>query len=77
LDIIVKNASEISTIIDNIAVASKEQSLEISQVSDGIIQISRVIQSNSAVSEETAAATQELNSQAERMKQFISYFTLK
>jgi len=76
LDTIVKNAGEVSEIIDNIASASKEQAEAIMQISQGLEQISRVTQSNSASSEETAAASQELNSQAEVLQQLVAYFRL-
>jgi methyl-accepting chemotaxis protein len=64
-------------VINNISVASKEQAEAISQVSIGLSQISQVIQSNSAVSEEAAAASQELNSQAELLRQLVSYFKIR
>jgi len=76
LDMIVKNASEVSTLIGNISVASKEQAESIAQISEGLMQISKVTQSNSAVSEETAAASEELNSQAELLQHLVSYFRL-
>jgi len=76
LDIIVKNASEVLEIINRIAIASDEQTLAISTVSEGLEQISKVVQSNSAVSEEAAAASQELASQAEMLQQLVSYFRL-
>jgi len=73
---IVKNATEVSELINNISAASKEQAEAITQVSEGLSQISRVTQINSAVSEETAAASQELNSQAEILQQLVAYFKL-
>jgi len=76
LDIIVKNADEVSALISNISAASKEQAEAIAQISEGLGQISKVTQSNSAVSEETAAASEELNLQAEMLKQFVGYFRL-
>jgi len=76
LAVIVKNASEILEIINNISASSKEQAESISQVSIGLAQISNVVQSNSAVSEETAAASEELNSQAEVLQQLVSYFKI-
>ena len=71
-----KNAAEVSSIINNIATASNEQTEAISQISHGLGEIAKVTQSNSAVSEETAAASQELSSQAELLKQLVSYFKL-
>jgi len=76
LDAIVRNAAEVSELINNISVSSREQAEAISQVSTGLSQISQVVQSNSAVSEETAAASEELNSQAEMLQQLVSYFKL-
>ena len=76
LDMIVKNAADISEIINSISDSSTAQAEAISQVSTGLSQISQVVQSNSAVSEETAAASQELSSQAEILKQLVGYFKL-
>jgi methyl-accepting chemotaxis protein len=76
LNTIVVNAAEVSQIIKNIASASSEQAEAIAQVSLGLDQISKVVQSNSAVSEETAAASQELSSQAEILQQLVAYFKL-
>ena len=76
LDVIVKNAGDVSEIINNISKASKEQAESIEQVSIGLSQISQVVQSNSAVSQEAAAASQELNSQAELLQERVSFFKL-
>jgi len=76
LDIIVKNASEVLEIINNISNSSKDQADGISQVSVGLSQISQVVQSNSAVSEEAAAASEELTSQAEILRELVSFFKL-
>jgi methyl-accepting chemotaxis protein len=76
LDTIVRNAAEVSELINNISVSSREQAEAISQVSTGLSQISQVVQSNSAVSEEAAAASEELISQAEMLRQLVAYFKL-
>jgi methyl-accepting chemotaxis protein len=76
LDIIVDNANEMLQIVDNISVSSKEQAEAIGQVSLGLGQISTVVQSNSAASQEAAAAAEELTSQAELLRQLVSYFKL-
>ncbi|MCL1998951.1 MAG: methyl-accepting chemotaxis protein [Turicibacter sp.] len=76
LELIMSNASEVLDIINNITISSREQSDAIAQVSLGLSQISQVVQSNSAVSEQTAAAAEELNSQATLLQQMVSYFKL-
>jgi len=43
----------------------------------GIDQISEVVQSNSAASEECSATSEELSAQAEAMNELISQFTLR
>ncbi|MCL2202959.1 MAG: methyl-accepting chemotaxis protein [Defluviitaleaceae bacterium] len=74
LSVIVSNAGEILDIINNISSSSKEQAESISQISIGLAQISGVVQSNSAVSQQAAAASEELNSQAEVLQQLVSFF---
>ncbi|MCL2224846.1 MAG: methyl-accepting chemotaxis protein [Defluviitaleaceae bacterium] len=76
LDTIVKNADSVMKIIQNISSSSQDQAEAIGQVSIGLNQISTVIQGNSAVSEEAAAASQELNSQAELLQELVSFFKL-
>jgi len=76
LDAIVRSAVGVVDIITQIAAASSEQTEAIRQVIDGVAQISSVVQSNSAVSQQTAASSQELNSQAEMLRQLVSYFRL-
>ncbi|MCL2399301.1 MAG: hypothetical protein FWC91_06105 [Defluviitaleaceae bacterium] len=76
LDIIVENAGGVLEIINSISASSKEQAEAITQISTGLSQISQIAQNNSIVSEETAAASQELNSQAELLKQLVAYFKL-
>ena len=76
LGYIVTSSGEVSEIIDNISTASKEQADSIEQISGGLAQISVVTQNNSSVSEETATASQELNAQAEVLRQLVTYFKL-
>ena len=76
LKLIVNNADEVLDIINGISASSREQADAVGQVSLGISQISNVVQSNSAVSEQTAAAAQELNSQAELLRSLVGYFKL-
>ncbi|MEG0020873.1 MAG: hypothetical protein RR728_10020, partial [Oscillospiraceae bacterium] len=57
--------------------ASAEQSGAIAQINQGMEQISSVVQTNSATSEESAAASEELNGQASMMKEMVSKFKLR
>ncbi len=77
LEKIVKDAETVSDMIEKISNASQSQSEAISQVSIGLGQISQVVQSNASTSEESAAAAEELNSQAEMLKQMVSFFRVK
>ena len=74
LEKIVTNAVEVSNIIDQIADASSAQAEAIGQVGIGLNQISQVIQNNASTSEESAAAAEELNSQADLLQQMVTYF---
>lgn len=56
---------------------TKEQSAAIAQITQGIDQISTVVQTNSATAEESAAASEELSGQAQAMQDLVSRFKLK
>ena len=62
--------------IDHIAIVSNEQSKSVEQVSEGINQISLVVQSNSATAEEGAAASEQLSAEAACLKGLVDQFTL-
>jgi methyl-accepting chemotaxis protein len=74
---IIDSIEKMSDIIISISDLSKEQLLSVSEISDGILQISAVVEKNSASSEESASASEELSSQAEVLRQLISSFKLK
>lgn len=74
---IVKQIEEIASLVDASAKSSKEQEKSIEEVTTGISQIATVTQSNTATSEESAAASQELASQAEVFYSSVSEFKLK
>lgn len=77
LVVIVEQISEVSRLISVITEASKEQSTNIGQINNGIAQITQVTQTNSALSEESAAAAEELSSQAGLFKNEVAKFELK
>lgn len=64
-------------IIDQIAASSKEQAADISRIYHGIDEVSKIVQTNSATAEQSAAASEELFSQAKNMHQLISDFRVK
>ena len=55
----------------------ESQTVSISQITEGIDQISGVVQNNSATSEQSAAASEELSSQASLLKGLVASFRLK
>lgn len=71
------NTKKVSNLISSISKASEEQSTGVSQVTEGIGQISSVVQTNSATAEQSAAASEELSGQAAVMNDLISKFRLK
>ena len=62
---------------EEIASNSKQQNEAIQQTTNGVEQISAAIHINSSTSEESAAASEELSSQAQILKQLVAQFQLK
>lgn len=77
IDDVVANAERVVISITEIAKASKEQSYAINQITNGIDQISHVVQSNSATAEQSAAASEELSGQANMLMEEVAKFILK
>ncbi len=77
LNEIVTKISDTSLLIDKISKASTSQASTVSQIKQGVVQISEVVQTNSATSEETAASSEELSSQAQTLKELVAQFKLK
>lgn len=74
---VVKGVRQSTDYVDSIADASKEQSGALQQLTVGINQISDVVQNTSATSEQSAAASAELNEQALTMQRLMSSFELR
>ena len=74
---VVESTKSVLSLIDKISEASGEQAAAVSQVTIGMSQISSVVQTNSATAEESAAASEELNSQAKVLNGLVSKFKLK
>ena len=71
LNDIVSKARQVDELAAEVAGASSEQTKGITQINTAVGQMDKVTQSNAASAEESAAAAQELNAQAEVMKQSV------
>ena len=69
-------AGNVTTQMDVVVEAVENQTIALAQVTEGINQISSVVQTNSATSEESAAASEELSAEANNLKQLVAKFTL-
>lgn len=76
LEEIVNKVAGVNGTIERIARASNDQAMAITQVTQGVDQISAVVQTNSATAEESAAASEELSGQASIMKELVDKFKL-
>lgn len=76
MDNVVAEAVEITGIFQKISEASEHQAKSILQVTQGTDEISSVVLTNSATAEESAAASEELSSQAQILMEMIGQFHL-
>ena len=74
---VVKQADEMSGLIGGIAEYTKQQALNAEEITQGIGEISSVVQSNVATAEASAAASEELSGQAAMLRQMVDKFRLK
>ncbi len=74
---IVGGIEKASSIVESIASASNSQATDIAQINVGIEQVAKVVHSNTATAEESAAASEELSSQAELLKEMVGQFKLR
>lgn len=76
LEEILASVENIATIVSNIAEASVNQASSVGQVNAGITQIADVVQTNSATSEQCAAASAELSSLAGQLQNAVGKYKL-
>jgi methyl-accepting chemotaxis protein len=76
MNTLVGNVHQVTQIVGEIAVASREQSEGIDQVNTAIVQMDQVTQQNAALVEEAAAATQSLQEQATELTATVSIFKI-
>ncbi len=73
---IVTRIEKVTDLVGEIALASQEQASGIDQINQGLSQIDRVTQQNTASSEESASASDELSGQANTLRQLLSRFQI-
>ena len=71
------SADEVVTAVEQVTRDYQEQAAHLREISDGVGQISTVVQTNSATAEESAAASEELAGQAASMQHQIAQFHLQ
>lgn len=71
---VVDNVKLVNNSMAEIAKASDNQAVAVAQITEGINQIAVVIESNTATSEESAAASEQLTSQANMLKELVGRF---
>ena len=74
---IVESIGRVTSIMDEISVASREQSSGVTQVGDAVVQMDQATQQNAALVEESAAAAESLKAQAVQLVESIAQFKLK
>lgn len=74
---VVDEVRVVSKKVEMIADAAETQADAVEQVTQGVDQISSVVQTNSDTAVESAAASQELSSQAEMLKDLVAKFILR
>lgn len=71
LEKVADNSKQITVDVNDIAETLKAQTDVIHQINEGVNQINDVVQTNSATSQECAAASQQMSSEAENLKKLI------
>ena len=77
LTMVVEGALRTSDLIQEISQATIEQAKEVKLVTANLEEIASVVHINSATSEESAAASEELSSQSNLLRELISAFKLR
>ena len=73
---IVSSVKRVTDIMSEIAVASREQSSGIEQINQAITQMDDITQQNAALVEEAAAASESMQTQAEKLSELVGAFRL-
>lgn len=76
LEMVVAGSEQITSKVNQIAEVSEKQADAVGKIHAGVEQINDVVQSNSATSQECAASSQEMSSQAETLEGLIDEFKI-
>jgi methyl-accepting chemotaxis protein len=76
LEEIKTSSIKVADIVAEITTSSNEQAQGISQINEGLAQIDKVTQTNTASAEQSASASEELSGQANQLRQLIDRFKL-
>lgn len=74
---VVKSSQTMAELVAKISLASTEQAAAISQINQGVDQISAVVQTNSNTSDQSAEISQDLANQVRDMKNLVGTFKIK
>ncbi len=74
---IVSGIVKVGDLVGEMAAASNEQALGITQISQGLGQIDQVTQQNTATAEETSASAEQLSGQADELRTLVAQFKLQ
>ncbi len=77
LEKIVNNTDEVTKLVNQITVSSKEQALGASQINEGLAQLNEVVQGNASVTEKSAQSSEMFDRQAHMLKQMVNRFKLE
>jgi methyl-accepting chemotaxis protein len=77
LNAIVESAHQASELVSQIADISRQQAAAIDEITLGIGEISSVVQSSAATSEECAAIANEFNEQAKALMNLVGFYTIR
>jgi len=71
----VEISGKVGHLIDEIAIASREQAQGIEQIGNAVAEMDKVVQQTAANAEESASASEEMNAQAQQMKNYVHILT--
>ena len=74
LDAIVPEIGKTSELVQDIALASEQQSVGVGQINSAMIQLNQATQQNACASEQLAATSEQLQSQFHRLRETMAFF---